>query len=696
MEEQFKMNKDLCFWKVRALPLLTFVWSVGMMPSISTAAITTDPLGFANGQSSLFVDIGNPKCSDSYGRNVAFDPNTPWCNVEPAVTNADLQPGDTIYVRRGTYRVLMRGDNPYTAPSDNCLIVPNASGTSKHPITIKAYDDEDVLIDGRFDIRDHNGDRQLDQKWQQCQWKDNACGSPCKGIPDQKSCKATWYIDYKWTESYPYYANKGQFWQDDQLIPSLITNNMRGFSKGNLWMKDPTKKRIYYRSTNNSNPNNLNITYGGCSIFFSFMGKHNWVVDGIDTIAVTDVGYLIGYKTTYENGVAKNKIPSFDITIQNVATSYDGDNACTPNRDSTYGHGLDISGSSNILIKDSKFSQDVSECIHVSNNCPGNKCGEHFVGNLIYDCGQDPGWDSQCTPLEEFSNETSPGIIVRSDGGIYEDNRFENNDGSAFILESENSKNEGLALPSHVTISRNWFVNNRGAGVEAACVYGNAPSSNNLIANNVFINNSIDYDFMGQLWLSGNCEDYKIYNNTIVNGPYWGIHVTKYYDYDCVWDDNQSGPCEPLRNEIINNVVAGNGYYRHPRKVAEISFCPECSKKTNITHNILFDTSDAIINLGATTKRCNQISEFQSNNLCLDPNFVDLSKQNIHLNKDSLAIDAGYFIAGLNSDIDKDARPDSSMFDIGADEYKSAEPSKPLPQPRNLQLLVTPSTRQQK
>ena len=681
------MNKDLCFWKLRTLSLLTFIWSVGMMPYISTAAITTDPLGFANGQSSLFVDIGNPQCSDSYGRKDALDPNTPWCNIEPAVSNADLQPGDTIYVKGGTYRVSMRGDDPYSAPSDNCLIAPNASGTSRHPITIMAYNGEDVLIDGRFDVRDHNNDGQIDQKWQQCQWKNNACGSPCKRIPDQKSCKATWYINYKWTEGYPYYESKGQFWQDGQLIPSLITNNMKGFSKGNLWMKDPTNKRIFYRAANNSNPNNLNTTYSSCSVFFSFTGMHNWIVDGIDTIAATDTGYIISYEK-----VATKTNPSTDITIQNVVASYDGDNACTPDRDGTYGHGLEVSGSSsNILIKNSIFSQDVSECIHVSNDCPNNKCGEHFVGNLISDCGQDPGWNSQCTVIEEFSNETAQGIIVRSDGGIYEDNRLENNDGTAFILESENSQNEGLAHPSDITISRNWFVNNKGAGVEAACVYGNAPSSNNLIANNVFINNSIDNDFMGQLWLGGNCDDYKIYNNTIVNSPYWGIHVTKYAD-DCVWDKNQSGSCIPFRNEIINNVVAGNGYSHHPDKMAEISFCPECFENTTLKYNILFDTSDAIIDLGATTKNCNQISGLQSNNLCLDPKFADLSKQNIHLNKDSVAIDAGYSIAALNSDIDKDARPDGSAFDIGADEYKSANPSLLLPPPRNLQILVTPPT----
>ena len=650
-----------------------FILALLLIPIISIAA--TDPLGLANGTDHLFVDNTNASCSDSYSRTQALSPNTPWCNIEPAVSNASLQPGDTIYVKGGTYRVSMGTSDPYAAPSDNCLMTPVKDGTSGHPITVAAYNNEDVLIDGRINVMDYNGDGNVDQTWNQCHWS-SSCTSPCNGIPNQTSCEATWYMNYQWVEGYPYYEDKGQFWQDSQLIPSLTTGNLAGFSTAGRWMKVPASKRIFYRSTAGSSP--VNTGYSSCSVFFNFVGRHYWTVDGIDALGATDTGYLL----SYEN-VPNKTNPSTDITLQNLKVSYDGDNACTPSRDGTYGHGLEISGSSsNILVKDSLFTQDVSECVHVSNTCTNRNCGEHFVGNTMAYCGQDPGWNSQCTNFSEFSDEKAQGIIVRSDGGVYENNTFNNNDGTAFILESENSHGEGLAHPSNVTISRNTFKDNKGAGVEAACVYGNSPSSNNLIDTNVFINNALDNDFMGQLWLAGNCDDYKLYSNTLISSPYWGIRLSKYDDGDCVWDSG-SGSCLPSGTEIVNNISAFTGNSNLSDKQAEISLCPDCLNNLSLQYNLMYDTSGTILEQGNTSLNCSQIS---GNNICHDPQFVNLSGRNIHLSSSSVAIDSGHSISSLNRDIDNDTRPQGTEFDIGADEYVV---SLSLASPQNIHIVDT-------
>ena len=90
----------------------------------------------------------------------------------------------------------MGTSDPYAAPSDNCLMTPVKDGTSGHPITVSAYNNEDVLIDGRTNVMDYNGDGNVDQTWNQCHWS-SSCTSPCNGIPDQTSCNATWYMNYQ-------------------------------------------------------------------------------------------------------------------------------------------------------------------------------------------------------------------------------------------------------------------------------------------------------------------------------------------------------------------------------------------------------------------------------------------------------------------------------------------------------------------
>jgi predicted outer membrane repeat protein len=56
-------------------------------------------------------------------------------------------------------------------------------------------------------------------------------------------------------------------------------------------------------------------------------------------------------------------------------------------------------------------------------------------------------------------------------------------------------------------------------------------------------------------------------------------------------------------------------------------------------------------------------------NINVDPQFVNPSSGDLHLQRGSPCIDAGYSISGLTHDFEGDPRPSGLGFDIGADEY---------------------------
>lgn len=86
--------------------------SDGGLPSLGIGKIkisdiyNSDPLGLADGQHVLFIDQNNPNCKNSYDRNQALNPETPWCNSSVfgvwGVTSP-LKPGDKVLFRNGTY-----------------------------------------------------------------------------------------------------------------------------------------------------------------------------------------------------------------------------------------------------------------------------------------------------------------------------------------------------------------------------------------------------------------------------------------------------------------------------------------------------------------------------------------------------------------------------------------------------------------
>jgi parallel beta-helix repeat protein len=146
--------------------------------------------------------------------------------------------------------------------------------------------------------------------------------------------------------------------------------------------------------------------------------------------------------------------------------------------------------------------------------------------------------------------------------------------------------------------------------------YGSA----NIAYNNIIYNNqagiTVDY----------NCKNCKVYNNTIYNniqGGYAGIEI----------GTSTTG------TEVRNNII-----YNH---VAPI--------KDNGTNTLI------------------------SNNLTTDPNFINISNSDFRLQSTSPAINAGMRLAEVLRDFASVLRPQGTEYDVGAHEYRFAQPTPEKP-----------------
>ncbi len=397
----------------------------------------------------------------------------PWRTIKRAAQSSNLNPGDTIYIRGGSYHV-----NP--VDQSECYIQPSRSGTSGNPITLKAYNNEDVLLDGRWDIK-------LGGKtWQ------------------QDSHSGWWVLTAGWSDVASFKLERGQMWEGNTLIPTTKTGNFSPPTNGTWGMVDKATRKIYYHPANGVDPNSRQVSYASCGYIWYFApGISNWVIDGIDEVASGVIGYTVGRGAS-------------NITLQNLKASYNGNNICATSRDGTNGHSINNEGGPGIVIKNSDFSQDVSELLHLSSAGLG---GDRIENNYIHDAGMDPGWRSQCSQgygSEYGAQQASPGIIIRSANSTIINNRFERNNYEALRIEADHEASEVDGNPSNLIISGNTFIDNVGAGVAGSC---DLNENNNKVFNNYFSGNAGVFNWEGQIYLNGQCTNWQVHDNIIVNTP---------------------------------------------------------------------------------------------------------------------------------------------------------------------------------
>lgn len=174
------------------------------------------------------------------------------------------------------------------------------------------------------------------------------------------------------------------------------------------------------------------------------------------------------------------------------------------------------------------------------------------------------------------------------------------------------------------------------AGYAVQIYNGYAPNADNIIvSNNYMWNNGIPRQVSTVTVDAG--ESCKIFNNVIWDG-YGGIDVHGYAE------------------EVYNNTIYGNS----PRAAIELSY----GENTIVKNNIVWGNAAGIADYGTPGLDA-------SNNLDTDPDYVDRSNGDFHLQSTSDAIDAGATIALVTRDIEGIIRPQggSALYDIGAYEY---------------------------
>lgn len=469
--------------------------------------------------------------ADVASRDAGHPAAVAWCSIERAVSDPELQPGDTIMVRGGTYGVRQSDSgsqySPFDDRRDHCDMRPRTDGRSGQPITLRNFNNEVVTVDGRWPIPG---------TWQRCDVTGSGCPSEIQGVARH----TTWWIAYGWSERFPYGSSgmpagwaQGQFWDGETFVPSLSSTDLQQFNqRAGFWAQDAINRRLYYRPLAGAEdavgitsaedpppPWNATVRFAGCAGFFSTDGHHGWTVDGLRFVGAAGVALLIN------KDAATRQQWSYDIAIRHTVVTYSGNNACTPSRDGSYGHALLIQGGSarlgRIDIEGNEFAESVAENVHVGSGCDQIACGERVVGNLVRDAARDRGWDSACAAgVGAFGEEHAPGLIVRSDGGLYDANRIIGNDGEGLSLESDGmTGGEPESAPSRVTVSRNVVAENSGTGILGTCINDHRPSKGNRIYDNVLMGNARNGLRSGALHLEGACASWLLLNNSIAAVP---------------------------------------------------------------------------------------------------------------------------------------------------------------------------------
>lgn len=108
----------------------------------------------------LFSGVSGVLANDYYVSPLGSDSNlgsedAPFLNIKTAIAKADA--GTTIYLREGTYRPTVDDIMKVKGESNvyDCVFYLSANGTSRNPITISGFPDENVVID-LSDIKTEN------------------------------------------------------------------------------------------------------------------------------------------------------------------------------------------------------------------------------------------------------------------------------------------------------------------------------------------------------------------------------------------------------------------------------------------------------------------------------------------------------------------------------------------------------------
>lgn len=241
-------------------------------------------------------------------------------------------------------------------------------------------------------------------------------------------------------------------------------------------------------------------------------------------------------------------------------------------------------------------------------------------------------------------NSTRQGIAAHEIwDSTYEGNVVYNNGLGAGL------EDQGIVIwrSKNVTVSGNQIYNNvQGFGISLSEKLPGSISASHLISNNIIYNNGAGNTESGGISIGSNVGSSKIYNNIIASNKGLGIRA----------DNSDAG------NIVENNILYQNS--------------PQLWQGTGnvYDYNLYFP------DISFTGKGSHDITG--------DPQFVNTGVGDYHLVSSSPAINKGASLLEVSKDIEGNARPQGSAYDIGAYEYVGAPPPDTTPPAAPTRLIV--------
>jgi hypothetical protein len=280
-------------------------------------------------------------------------------------------------------------------------------------------------------------------------------------------------------------------------------------------------------------------------------------------------------------------------------------------------------GPTNLLIEGNEIAYTVDEGIHGQSRTDCSAATVTIKGNWVHNQGD--------TSVLGYTNGTPSGMTLGASGvagcGDWSGSLLENN------LFANQKRNPAAGSPGYglriENASANWIIrNNVFHKTDAQCIDidgSDGVSDNNQVYNNLLINcGRAGIDF----WCSNAVRNTKIYNNTFVNCVEGAISTS-----------NMSGSCSG--NEFRNNIMFDSG-------VKQLVNWPISGKFQN---NLVFSTTTGtILSFNGRSFTCaglNPTADIDGDGIsndkirCLNPLFVSVAGNDLHLTAASPAIDGG-------------------------------------------------------
>ncbi len=625
--------------------------------------------------STYYVDDLETNCAPSApGAGTLADP---WKNLMYA--SKRLACGDTLKVRKGTYRVDAQGFiSPACAASngEHSLLYFTQRCTAANPITVEPYNNELVILDGTSAQID---DASPASHWTRCE-SASQCGA-CTGL-SLKNYTRTFYSE-AWNFSN---ANSEQMWVDPQCNDA-----------DDSACTDPasTGTRLRWMGANYPGCANLNNLDGACDNAWSSPACGTFDTGAISN---TIVARLPDSASNPDPDAHRVKISCQAGSCANYPIRFSGAKFVNVNGGQTmyvkYGyHGIvaDQGASDNVISGvriHAAGGRDYGQCIRTGNanniTLRNSVCAEAGAEGIGYyggghgSCNQISGNVVEGSTIYDtgFASATNKigavlddGVIIKScNNCVVRGNTIYNNGRNGVEVTSNwNGSNlcdsDGVLIENntihHSCNSVHAYMNSDCGGVHLVRPGGTSGSiDNSIVRNNIF------YDIVGlktDISPHGVKVDYGIGKTTIVNNSFRNIAQ------ECI-DTNEDN------NQAAGNfIVKNNAMYKCNSESVAGQGSVHLNAVSDWVHakNLYWEDSNLAIvrvNNGTAYFRDTLVASWESTAVVANPVFSSLS--DLRLAATSPALDKGESLSnlGFGTDFEGDARPQGGAWDIGADE----------------------------